>query len=519
MTEFDLPKQLALFIISTILAGLTIRLAIPLAHISGILDRPGEHKQHKHLTPFVGGTGIFVSLLAALPLLGYLYPEQSVKWLGLGISSSIIFIMGLIDDIIYLHFKTRLVIQALSALIIVLVSEVILIDIGNLPFGEILALPGIAATFTIFAIIGSINAFNMIDGIDGLSGSVSLTSLLLLGIVALATGHQSSLIIIIALIGGVVGFLFFNLRRPLQPRAKVFLGDNGSMLLGLLITWLLIDLSQGSSRAMTPVTALWLFAVPLMDTISIMLRRIWQHKSPFKPDRNHFHHILLDAGYRVNDAVFTITSVQLLFGLTGLAGLYLGIHEQVMLLAFLVLFFGYFYLTLYPWHLITALRYLHTFRGLIPTESRGFFLGSYTAEEAKNIVHMISQELRPSLDSLIHVIKNKTSANDTEKYAVIVNIRLLDTDTKTMKNEIGSFIASAQKHINERCHIQLRPFIERNPQNDRRKLSERDNSYGGRRLADSRKDNQKLLIFEAIYDQDSIAEQNSTDNQPNKENS
>lgn len=520
MTEFDLPKQLALFIISTILAGLTIRLAISLAHISGILDRPGEHKQHRHLTPFVGGVGIFVSLLAALSLLGYYYPEQSVKWLGLGISSSIIFIMGLIDDIIHLHFKTRLIIQTLSALIIVLVSEVILVDIGNLPLGEILVLPSIAATFTIFAIIGSINAFNMIDGIDGLSGSLSLTSLLLLGIVALiADYHQSSLIIIIALTGGIVGFLFFNLRRPLQPRAKVFLGDNGSMLLGLLITWLLIDLSQGNSRAMTPVTALWLFAVPLMDTISIMLRRIWQHKSPFQPDRNHFHHILLDAGYRVNDAVFTITSVQLLFGLTGLAGLYLGIHEQGMLLAFLVLFFGYFYLTLYPWHLIIALRYLHTLWGLVPTESRGFFLGSYTAEEAKNIVHIISQELRPNLDSLIHVIKNKSSANDTEKYAVIVNIRLLDTDTNAIQGEARNFITLAQKHINEHCHIQLRPFIERNPQNDRRKSSNRDNSYGDRRLADWRKDNQKLLIFEAIYDQDSIIKQNSTGNQLNKENS
>src|SRR5690606_7267966 len=196
-----------------------------------------------------------------------------------------------------------------------------------------------------FATIGSINAFNMIDGIDGLSGSIALTSLVLISITALTASNQPDFIVAIALAGGTTGFLFFNLRRRSQPQAKVFLGDNGSMLLGFLITWLLIDLSQGEQRAISPVTALWLFSIPLMDTISIMLRRIWQHKSPFEPDRNHFHHILLNAGYRVNDTIFTIVSIHLLFGITGLTGLYWGLSDPVMLIGFLLLFSGYFYLS------------------------------------------------------------------------------------------------------------------------------------------------------------------------------
>ncbi|MCC6917115.1 MraY family glycosyltransferase [Nitrosomonas sp.] len=504
----DLSEQLILFATSTILAGLTIRLAIFLAYAYGILDRPGQHKQHRHLTPFVGGTGIFAALLVALCFLVSHYPEHSMKWLGLGVSSIIIFVMGFADDILQLHYRTRLIVQTIVVLIMALVSGVVLTDLGSILPGEVLVLGILAIPFTLFATIGGINALNMIDGIDGLSGSLSLTSLILLGTVALVAGDHPSYILILALAGGTVGFLFFNLRYKLQPRARVFLGDNGSMLLGFLIAWLLIDLSQGSnSRAMAPVTALWLFSVPLMDTISIMLRRVWQHKSPFEPDHNHLHHILLDAGYRVGDVIFTVISIHLLFGITGLAGLYLGIHEPVMLAGFLLLFSGYFYLSLHPWHLITALRHLHTLWGLVPTQSYGFFLGSHTPEEAENLVRTLSKELRPSLDSLIHVIKNKAPAGDEDnKYAVVVNIRLLDAEIGTMKNEIDNFVASAQKHITEQCGIQLRPFIERNPRNDRR-VQDQGNLSGNRRTADRRKPNQKLLVFEAMFDHASMSEQ------------
>jgi len=501
----DLSEQITLFAISTILAGLTIRLAISLAHTYGILDRPGQHKQHKHLTPFVGGTGIFAALLIALCfLIGY-YPEQSVKWLGLGISSAIIFTMGFADDILQLHYKTRLAVQTVAVLIMTLASGVVLTDLGNIFPGEILSLGVFAIPFTLFATIGGINALNMIDGIDGLSGSVTLMSLILLGSVALIADNQPGLIIIIALTGGTIGFLFFNLRYRLQPRARVFLGDNGSMLLGFVITWLLIDLSQGSNRAMTPVTALWLFSVPLMDTISIMLRRIWQHKSPFEPDHNHLHHILLNAGYRVSDVIFAIVSIHLLFGLIGLTGLYLGINEFTMLMGFLLFFSGYFYLSLHPWYFIMALRQFHTLWGLTPTQNHGFFLGSYTPKEAENLVRMLSQELRPSMDSLVHVIKNKTlsSSDEENQYAVVVNIRLLDTDVR-IKDKIENFVTSAHKRINERCGIQLRPFVEHNPRNDRR-IQNQSNPSENKRVADRRKLNQKLLVFEAMFDQTSIS--------------
>ncbi|MDZ7621333.1 MAG: MraY family glycosyltransferase [Candidatus Competibacteraceae bacterium] len=120
----------------------------------------------------------------------------------------------------------------------------------------------------------SINALNMIDGLDGLSGSVSFVSLFLIAIVAFIAGENAYLSLMIILMGGVAGFLYFNLRWGTRKRAAVFLGDNGSMLLGLLFSWVLIDMSQGENRAMTPVTALWILAVPLMDAVGVMIRDI-----------------------------------------------------------------------------------------------------------------------------------------------------------------------------------------------------------------------------------------------------
>lgn len=496
-----LLECITLFSISTVAAWLIIRLTSFLAHTRGILDRPGQHKQHKHVTPCVGGFGIFAALFPAFCFLTSYYTELFERWMGLGISSLIIFVMGFIDDIFHLNYKIRLVVQAAAVLVMILVSEVMLADLGKLLPAEILALPAIAIPFTLFAVIGGINAVNMIDGIDGLSGSVSLVSLILLGTVAFIADNQPSLIITIALAGGVTGFLFFNLRHPLQRRATVFLGDNGSMLLGFLITWLLIELSQGSNRSMTPVTALWLFSIPLMDTVGVILRRVWQHKSPFEPDHNHLHHVLLHAGYRVTDTVFAIVLIHLLFGVIGVVSLYLRVDEHTMLTLFLLCFSGYFYLSLHPRYLIAILRKLHTFLGLIPVQSHNLLLGRYSEKEAENLVYTISKELRSKLDSLlVHVIKNKISADNEEtQYAVIITMRLDLAGTSTEKDKIMNSIELMQEHLYEIYDIQLHPF-------DRR-VHDHGHPYRNRRLVNIRKSSWKLLTFEATYIRDSIAEQ------------
>ena len=158
--------------------------------------------------------------------------------------------------------------------------------------------------------------------------------------------------------GGVAGFLCFNLRYLGWRRARCFMGDNGSMQLGFVFAWLLSDLSQSneSVRAITPITTLWLFAVPLIDTLCVMLRRMWMGRSPFHADRNHLHHLFLRAGFRVQDAVLVLALVQFCFGAIGLLGMYAGVDELVMLVAFVVVFAVCFFIVLRPWRLVPLLR-------------------------------------------------------------------------------------------------------------------------------------------------------------------
>lgn len=504
-----MEQEIVLFAISMILSAAVIHFAISAALAHGIADHPGGHKQHDTITPFVGGVGILAVLSVALFLLFTTYPEQSLKWLSLGVGAIIIFATGFADDLWQLNYKARLIIQTIVALIMALAGGVALSSLGGLLPGLTLGLGLLAIPFTIFATIGGINALNMVDGIDGLAGTISLISLLLISIAAAISGDSPYLLLTVMLAGGAAGFLYFNLRYASQRRARVFLGDNGSMLLGFLFAWLLVDLSQGTNPAITPVTAIWLFSIPLMDTIRVMLRRVWLRKSPFTPDRNHLHHILLHAGFRIEDTVITIASLHLFFGLIGLAGLYLAVPEFVMLLGFLLVFSGYCYATLHPWYFIMALRRLHAVLGLLSVKEHGLFLGSYTAQEAENLVRLVSRELGSRADSWMQVLeKQSLQQNADKRYAVAVNIRLMNSDNIT-DEEIQRYVAQLQQRMMEQLGIQVREFVKRDSKNDRRILDHSNLSGIELRVAERRNPDASLLVLEVMFDK-LASEQRST---------
>ena len=494
-------KLFLLFTFNALLSAVAIRCSILVALFFGVADHVGGHKQHDKTTPFVGGVGVLVALLMALILLIAAYPEQLSKWLALGVASVIIFATGFADDLVQLNFKMRLVIQAVVAFIMVLAGGVMLGDLGGLLSGSTLALGLFTIPFTVFSVIGGINALNMIDGIDGLAGMLSLISLLLIAAVAFVAGGSPTLTLSVALAGGMAAFLYYNLRYASQQRAKVFLGDNGSMLIGFLLAWILIDLSQKPSSAMTPVTALWLFSIPLMDTLSVVLRRIWVRRSPFMPDRTHLHHILLLAGFRIQDSVLLIASLHLLIGIMGIAGLYLGVSELVMLLGFLLIYAGYFYVTLHPWYFIIALRHLHAFLGLTPAVEHGAYLGSYTANEAAGLVRVISEELGPTFDSWVQVLERPSPPwNFNKRYAVAVNIRFASDSCKT-EEEVKQHVALLQRRMMERRGIHIRQFVQRNSKNDRR-IQDQGNPFNRElRLSERRNPDPKLIVFEAMFHQ------------------
>jgi len=474
---------ITLFVLCTALSLVVVRYAINLAQTHCVTDEPGGHKLHDLSTPFVGGTGVFVAMCAAFAIEVNTHSELELQCFTLGLCSIIIFITGFADDIRRLSYKLRFAIQAVVALIMILAGGVLLNDLGDLFFGLPLQLGIFAIPFTIFAVIGSINAFNMIDGIDGLLGSIALVTLLLIGAVAFVAGDLHNTVLATALAGGVMGFLYFNLRYPSQSSARVFLGDNGSMLIGFLIAWLLIDLSQGPNPAIQPVAALWLLSIPIMDTISVMHRRIRKGKSPFTPDHSHLHHILLSAGFRVEEVVFAVVSLHFLLGIIGITGLYLGIPEFIMLLGFLLVYFMYFILTLHPSRFMPVLRSFHTRLGLASAANSGIFQGGYTTKDVEKLTHIVSKELGTSVDYWVKIFEQQSVSDSFGKrYAIALNIRLPKED-QDKKDDTNQFVILLQRRLQQLQGIQLRQFVARN--SDRRVHSRR-SSFGESHVGEMR---------------------------------
>ncbi|MBA2484055.1 MAG: undecaprenyl/decaprenyl-phosphate alpha-N-acetylglucosaminyl 1-phosphate transferase [Nitrosomonas sp.] len=506
---------LLLFVFCTFLSAVTIHIAIKLANFYRIADHPGEHKHHNESTPFVGGVGVFATLCVAFVVLFNFFPDHKQQWLVLGICSLIIFITGFLDDILQLAYKLRLTIQMIVAFIMVLAGGIVLEDLGGIFLGLPLQLGLFAIPFTVFAVIGGINIINMIDGIDGLSGSLSLVSFFFLAIVAYVGGDLANLFLIAALIGGVAGFLNYNLRYNLRyysrSSARVFLGDNGSMLIGFLFAWLLVDLAQGISPAMRPVAAIWLLSIPLMDAISVMHRRIRMGSSPFKPDNNHLHHILLRAGYRNEEVVFAIVSLHFMIGLIGLTGLYLGVQDFFMFLGFLLVYAGYFYLTLRPWHYIPALCFLHTRLRLTPIANCGIFSGKFTVIGAENMAMKISKEVRSRMDFWVQIFK-QSSDGKQQRYALALNIRL-PKDQHDLDGRMNRYVSLLQQRLKKKYDIQLRQLAARAGDKGMSTYNDDDN-FGrlhlldrravprrcpGRRASYQRSLDSQVLVFEVTF--------------------
>jgi UDP-GlcNAc:undecaprenyl-phosphate/decaprenyl-phosphate GlcNAc-1-phosphate transferase len=208
-------------------------------------------------------------------------------------------------------------------------------SLGSVPvFGE-LELAWAAAPFTILVVVGFINAINMIDGLDGLAGGVTLVMLGWLAFCAIVLGADGVLMVIVAFAAAIGGFLWFNIRHPWQRSAKVFLGDAGSMPIGLAVAWFAIELSKipgsGSDVGISPAAIAWILAVPVIDTISVMTRRIMRGISPFTPGRDHLHHMLLRLGRTPGQATATMMGLTAAAGAVGVLGSNAGVPDFVLL--------------------------------------------------------------------------------------------------------------------------------------------------------------------------------------------
>ncbi len=297
-------------IISFLLGIFIVPLVIFYSEKKGLVDKPNERKIHSTPIPRLGGVAIWLSTMLTfvfLLLLSY-YPYGSLLS-GILLGSSLMFLLGLIDDIYVLDAKFKLFIQISIATIVFALG--IRIDSLYNPFGSPIHLNLIISYFiTLMWIVGISNAVNFIDGIDGLAGSVITISSVTLGLIAVAMVPPSTISALIAFIlaGSMLAFLTYNFNP-----AKIFMGDSGALFAGFLLATLSIT-GVMKTAALAMLVPLFVLSVPILDITFSSLRRICKGTSPFVADAEHIHHKLLKAGFSQNKTVFTLATFAVLSG-------------------------------------------------------------------------------------------------------------------------------------------------------------------------------------------------------------
>ncbi|CAH0534279.1 Undecaprenyl-phosphate alpha-N-acetylglucosaminyl 1-phosphate transferase [Vibrio stylophorae] len=317
-----------------------------------LVDKPNSRKLHTGAIPLIGGISIYMSIgyfLAARP---DIIQNNNLFLSCLGI----LITLGAIDDKMDISFKVRLAVQAIVSILMIQYANIELDNIGNvLGTGEI-RLGFLSPVITILAVIGAINAFNMVDGIDGLLGTLSIVTFASLAIVLRVDGQSGLAYLCLIFIVATLPYILMNL-GIFGPERKVFMGDAGSMMIGFTVIWLLLGASQNQTgMLLRPVTALWLIAIPLMDMAAIMIRRVKRGDSPFKPDREHLHHIFQRLGFSSKQTLVIISSLASTFAMFGIYGEISGISERTMFMLFIICFMGYTTAMSYSWRMTTWMR-------------------------------------------------------------------------------------------------------------------------------------------------------------------
>jgi UDP-GlcNAc:undecaprenyl-phosphate GlcNAc-1-phosphate transferase len=333
----------------------TIKVMLPLAPHIGLIDLPNERKKHDGAIPLIGGISIFTGVLVASSL----FVEQSQLLNLYLISSAFLVFIGTMDDIYDLSVTPRIIFQGIVGTIMVFGAGIYIHEFGDLFLIGNIDLGSYGMIFTMLACIAAINAFNMIDGIDGLAGSLSIISISSIVILTILANNDADILLPLILVVAIIPYLFYNVSTRNPRGKKIFMGDAGSMFMGLTVMWLLVlgSQSQGSQVAsFRPVTALWVIAVPLMDMFAIMIRRIRKGDSPFKADNGHLHHICMRAGLSSRQSLRVISAFSILLAFIGIAGEYFAVSEWIMLALFAALFVCYSYALQHAWKFIRIVK-------------------------------------------------------------------------------------------------------------------------------------------------------------------
>jgi len=295
-----------------IITFFSIPVIIQVAKEKKLFDEPDERKVHKTVIPTLGGLGIFGGFIIACLICT---PPSLVGQLQFFAAASVvIFFLGLKDDILVISASKKFIGQLIAAGIIIKFGGIQINNMGG--FLGITEIPSFAGIIlTLFTIIVITNSFNLIDGVDGLAGSLGLLTTLVFGTYFYMIGELGFSVMAFSLAGSIISFLIYNF----SP-AKIFMGDTGSLLLGLINSILVIKFINVAGNAegqlgleSAPAIGFAILIIPLVDTLRVFGLRILDRRSPFSPDRNHVHHFLLDLGFSHKQITLTCVSTNIVF--------------------------------------------------------------------------------------------------------------------------------------------------------------------------------------------------------------
>jgi UDP-GlcNAc:undecaprenyl-phosphate GlcNAc-1-phosphate transferase len=346
---FDVLLSLSISFTITFLA---IPVIINVAEMKKLFDMPDARKIHLVAITPLGGIGIFAGFVfGCLLTVNFKYASEFQYFIA---ASMVIFFLGLKDDILVLSPIKKFIGQVLAAFLIIYYGRIQIRSMHG--FFGIHELPEMfSLLISYFSVIVIINSFNLIDGVDGLAGSLGLMSSALFGIYFMSVGMEPYYVLAFSLCGSLIAFLIFNF----QP-AKIFMGDTGSLLIGVVNAILVMEfIDPGNGPASvnpiqsSPAIGFTILMIPLLDTLRVFAIRIFKRRSPFSPDRNHIHHLLLDRG--LSHRTITLLLVALNASMVVFVYMARSLGCTILILSVIALFFTFIAIAYYsrPHHSIS----------------------------------------------------------------------------------------------------------------------------------------------------------------------
>ncbi len=310
------PNILVTFslLLSFVIVYVSVPSIVKVAHYKQLFDEPGRRKSHHHSTPNLGGIAIFAGIIIATGLFADL--TLSHELMQVLVAMVVVFFIGIKDDILIIAPAKKLYGEILAAIIIVILGDIRFTSLhGFLGVYNINYLSSIL--LTCFVVIVLINSFNLIDGIDGLASGIGIVVSLTFGAWFYLIGNHNYAILSAALLGALLAFFGFNV---FGKENKIFMGDTGSLILGLIMSVLVIKFNEANityngpySISSAPAVSFGILIVPLFDTLRVFILRILRGQSPFNPDKNHLHHRVLKLGFNHVESTVVLSSVNIMF--------------------------------------------------------------------------------------------------------------------------------------------------------------------------------------------------------------